>query len=112
VFIRGHINHIFSTDIDSRRGPVTLTSVWIVDRHDYVTPTKQSPTLYEVQYLDDKTHSWEDALDAFADGDRVLAVIRDDIEVCTSTNEDGSPRTWIKARGLDLASSSLDRARR
>lgn len=111
MFIHGHIDHVFTTDIDTKRGPVALTSVWIIDRHDYVTPTKQDPTLYEVQFLDDKLHRWEDALDHVADGDRVIAHIRPDVETRTSTDTNGTTRAWIRARGLDLATSWLDSAR-
>ena len=112
MLITGHIDHIFATDIDTRRGPVTLTSVWIVNRHDYTTPTKQDPTMYEVQFLDDKTHKWETVLtEHFHDGDRVLAVARDDVEAVVSTDLDGTARAYIKARGLDLAPSSIDAAR-
>lgn len=112
MLIRGHIDHVHNTDIDSRRGPVTLTSVWIVDRHDHVPPTKQDPVHIEVQFLNDKTHDWAHAIDTeFRDGDRVIAIARDDIETATTSSTDGHQRTYIKARGLDLALSALDTAR-
>lgn len=112
MMIAGHIDHIFATDLETRRGTVTLTSVWIVDRHDYLSPTKQSPTMYEVQFLDDKNHSWEAAItDRFDDGDRVLAIVKDDLETATSTDESGTIRAYIKARGLDLAEPLIDAAR-
>ena len=112
MLIRGNIDHVFSTDLDSRRGPVTLTSVWIVDHHDHVPATKQSPTMYEVQYLNDKLHDWQHAITTrFDDGDRVLAIVRDDVETAISADADGQPRSYIKARGIDLALSSLDTAR-
>lgn len=112
MLIRGNIDHVFVTDIESRRGPVTLTSVWILDRHDHVPATKQAPTMYEVQYLNDKTHDWEHAITTrFEDGDRVLALVRDDVETETSADADGQIRAYVKARGIDLALSSLDAAR-
>lgn len=112
MIVRGHIDHIFATDIETRRGPVTLTSVWIVDRHDYITTTQQEPTMFEVQFLDDKTHSWETVLtERFNDGDRVIAVIRDDVEAAASSDQAGATRAYIKARGLDLALSTIDAAR-
>lgn len=111
MLVRGHISHIHFTELETKRGPTTLTSVWIVDHHDYITSTKQSSTLHEVQFLDDKQHRWSEALDSFADGDRVLAVVRDDIEIDSSRSVDGEIRAYIKARGLDLARSALDNAR-
>lgn len=112
MLIRGHIDHVFVTEIDSRRGPVTLTSVWLIDRHDHVPVTKQPPTMYEVQFLNDKSHDWEHAITTrFEDGDRALAVVRDDVEVEASADAEGRPRIYIKARGLDLALSALDTAR-
>lgn len=112
MLIRGHIDHVFITDLESRRGPVTLTSVWIVDRHDHVPTTKQDPTMYEVQYLNDKTYDWGHAITTrFNDGDRVLAIVRDDVETGVSADSAGQPRTYIKARGIDLALSALDTAR-
>lgn len=113
MLIRGHIDHVHSADIESRRGPVTLTSVWLVDHHDHVPVTKQPPTLYEVQFVDDKTTDWASTIASrFNDGDRVLAVVRDDIETATSTSAAGDIRAYIKARGLDLALSALDTARK
>lgn len=112
MMIHGHIDHIFATDIETRRGTVTLTSVWIVDRHDYHSPTKQAPAMYEVQFLDDKIHSWEAVLtERFNDGDRVLAVVKDDLETAVSVDQHGNTRAYIKARGLDLAASTIDAAR-
>lgn len=112
MLIRGHIDHAHHADIDSRRGPVTLTSVWLVDHHDHVPATKQPPTLYEVQFLNDKTHDWATAIDSeFRDGDRVLALVRDDVETATTTNTEGHQRTYIRTRGIDLALSALDTAR-
>ena len=113
MLIRGQIDHTHTSTIDSRRGPVALTSTWIVDRHDHsVTPTKQPPTMYEVQYLDDKLHRWADTIAReFTAGDHVLAVVRDDLETASSTSAGGAARTWIKARGTDLAHSTLHIAR-
>lgn len=112
MMIAGHIDHIFSTEIETRRGTVALTSVWIVDRHDYLTPTKQPSTMYEVQFIDDKIHDWSRAISAnFAAGDRVLAVVKDGLEAVTSLGNDGNPRTFIKARGQDLAAPIFDDAR-
>ena len=112
MLVRGHIDHVHTIDIDSRRGPVSLTSVWLVDHHDHVPATKQPPTLYEVQFLNDKTHDWAHAITSrFHEGDRVLALVRDDVETATATSIDGDQRAYIKARGIDLALSALDTAR-
>src|SRR5699024_6872773 len=100
TLIRGHIDHVPTTEIDSRRGPVTLTSVWLVDHHDHVPATKQPPTLYEIQFLNDKIHDWAHAITTrFHDNDRVLALVRDDVETATTNSTDGHTRTYIKTRG-------------
>lgn len=110
--ITGHIDHIFSTEIDTRRGTVQLTSVWIVDSHDYLSPSKQEPTLYEVQFIDDKIHNWSGTIpEHFSPGDRVVALVKDGLEAVPSSNVDGQARAFIKARGLDLAAPLLDDAR-
>ena len=110
--ITGHIDHSFSTEIDTRRGTVQLTSVWIVDSHDYLSPSKQEPTLYEVQFIDDKIHNWSGTIpEHFSPGDRVVALVKDGLEAVPSSNVDGQARAFIKARGLDLAAPLLDDAR-
>ena len=112
MLIRGTIDRIHATDITTRRGPVTLTSVWICDRHDYITPTKQDSVLIEAQFSDDKQHQWAQAItDKFHPGNRVLVVARDDFENVLTHNEAGKPRIYLKIRGLDIAASTLDQAR-
>lgn len=112
MLITGHIDHIFATEIETRRGQVTLTSVWIIDRHDYLSPSKQEPTMYEVQFIDDKIHSWGAAItDRFADGDRVIAITKDNVEAISTADESGRARAFIKARGLDLAAPLFDATR-
>lgn len=112
MLIRGHIDHVHISDLDTRRGPVSLTSVWLVDHHDHVPATKQHPTLYEVQFLNDKGHDWAHAITSrFHDGDRVLALVRDDVETATTTSTEGHQRTYIRTRGIDLALSALAAAR-
>ena len=112
MMIAGRIDHVFSTEINTRRGTVTLTSVWIADDHDYLSPSKQPSTLYEVQFIDDKVHNWSGAIrETFADGDRVIAIVKDGLEAVPSSDEAGTLRAFIKARGLDLAAPTLDRAR-
>lgn len=112
MMIAGHIDHIFSTEIETRRGPVALTSVWVVDTHDYLSPSKQPSTLYEVQFIDDKVHDWSGAIAAnYSEGDRVLAIVKDNLEAVPSNDEAGNTRVFIKARGMDLATPLLDAAR-
>lgn len=112
MMITGRIDHIFSTEINTKRGTVTLTSVWISDNHDYLSPSNQPSTLYEVQFIDDKVHNWSDAIrETFTDGDRVIAIVKDGLQATSSSDEAGNARAFIKARGLDLAAPTLDRAR-
>lgn len=112
MMIAGRIDHVFSTEINTRRGTVTLTSVWIADDHDYLSPSNQPSTLYEVQFIDDKVHNWSGAIrEIFNDGDRVIAIVKDGLEAVPSSDESGTLRAFIKARGLDIAAPTLDRAR-
>jgi len=111
MHIRGTVTGRHTTTLEGRR-PKILTSVWIADRHDHTDrPSKLPSVLYEVQFLDTKAESWSRALEQFIDvGQRVIADINDTFELVHVERDSGS-RNYIKARGVDIAASTLDHAR-
>lgn len=111
MHIRGTVTGRHTTNLEGRR-PKVLTSVWIADHHDHTDrPSKLPSVLYEVQFIDTKTESWSRAIDQFIDvGQRVIVDIHDAFELIHVERDSGS-RDFIKARGVDIAASTLDHAR-
>lgn len=113
MYVKGTVQNIHQETItNGRRGPRVLTSVWIVDHHDREEiSAKAPPVLWEVQFLDTASRRWSDAIAQFIDpGQRVIADVSDVIEP-VHVDRDSGARTFIKARGIDLADSILEPAK-
>lgn len=113
MHIKATVQNVHTITVPGRRrGPQTLTSVWVTDHHDHSErPSKQPPVLWEVQFLDTASRRWSEAIDQFLDtGQRVLVEIEDTFELVHVDRDPGS-RTFIKARGIDIGASLIDAAR-
>lgn len=114
MIIRGHITHLHTAPLTTKRGTTTLTAIRVLDDHTHTTHggqpgARHSPTRYELQFIDSKHFDWSTTLDLeFNPGDQILAYVEDTVRV---QEAEGTPATLI-VHGIDLGHSTQPEARR
>ena len=104
MLVTGHIIDIEPLEQETRRGLVSLTRVWLEDRHDAPNQPATPPTLWALDYPTTAARDWETIIAAaFAIGDRVLAHVDDHLATARLITDPG--RAYITTRGHDLARS-------